>query len=229
MPFGTRVDMSKHERLVQVVSELARKYRDELEEMKRGVLDLARPDFLWHSFLEGMATMGNANGYPGLIGNQENYEQVRFERLAPLPPEERLQRLEHVLRKAGVRWPNSKAGYLASNVQRILDIGGPVAARDKLLDQAGRDRKIKFLSSFAGIGSKYARNVLMGAYHEEFRDCIAIDARIQKVTNALGLTFSNYQAHEDFYLGVAYEVGINGWEMDRLLYYHVDEVLEGLS
>ena len=221
--------MSKRERLAQIVSELARKYRDDLEVSKHGADDLKRPDFLWHALLVGMATMGSANGYRGLIENPQNYEQVRFERLAHLSPEERLARLTEVIGRAGVRWPKSKAAYLAANVERILEHGGPVAARDELLAQPGREGKIKYLSSFAGIGPKYARSILMGAYHEEFRDCIAIDARIQKVTNALGLSFSNYQEHEDFYVGVAHEVGLNGWEIDQLLYYHVDEALAGLG
>jgi hypothetical protein len=221
--------MPKSDRLVQIVSRLAQKYRDDLEAGKRGALDLNRPDFLWHSLLAGMATMGNANGYRGLIDNRENYDRITFEQLVPLAPDERLRILEQVLARAGVRWPKSKAAYLAANVQRIIEHGGPEAARDELLNKPGRAEKMKFLSSFAGIGDKYARSIFMSAYHEDFRDCIAIDARILRVTRALGLTFSNYRSHEDFYLDVAHEAGINGWELDQLLYYHVDEVLKALD
>lgn len=221
--------MPSRERLVQVASDLGSKYRDELEHGKLKAADLARDDFVWHSLLEGMATMGNAKGYDGLIENKENYEQVRFENLVPLLPEERTAQIEQALSKAKVRWARMKAGYLTTNVQRLLEMGGLVAARDALLSAEGRAGKIKFLSSFAGIGDKYARSVFMSAYHEEFRDCLALDTRILKVTDALGLKFPNYQAHEDFYVGVAHAAGLNGWELDRILYYHTDEVLQALA
>lgn len=224
-----RQTASKRASLVHIVSELARKYRDELEEIKSRPDSLERPDFVWHSFLEGSATMGNANGYAGLIDNRENYEQVGFDRLASLPPDERAEVIERVLRKAKVRWPGTKSRYLASNVQRIIDLGGVVAAKEMLLNAAGREGKMAFLTSFAGVGPKYARTVLMGVYHEEFRESIAIDARIKRVTNALGLTFPNYQVHEDFYLEVAREAGLNGLELDSILYNHTNEVIKALD
>ena len=118
--------------------------------------DLTRPDFLWNAFLEGMATMGNANGYAGLIENLENYAQVTFDKLVPLSPEERATTIEEVLRRAKVRWARSKAAYLSANVDRILELGGLEAARDILLNSPGREGKIKFLATFSGIGPKYA-------------------------------------------------------------------------
>ena len=220
--------MSKRERLVQVVSNLAEKYRDELEELKRGAAELDRPDFLWHSFLVAMATMGSARGYDGLIANRDNYSRVTFEELGTLPEAERLQRLDETLRRAKVRMPGMKANYLANAFKSLLELGGPAAAKEKLLMEPGREGKIRFLQSFAGIGPKYARNILMVVGHDEFRDAIAIDLRIKKVTSALGLTFSNYETHEDFYLEVAREAGIEGRELDSLLYNHTDEVVRAL-
>jgi hypothetical protein len=222
-------DFSKRDRFVRLISEMAEKYRDDLEARKQNADDLTRPDYIWHSFLAGAATMGSATGYAGLIENPENYEQVTFDKLVALSPEERTAQLEQVLGKAKVRWARSKAAYLATNVDRVVELGGPEAVRDMLLSTQGREDKIKFLASFAGIGPKYARSVLMDSYHEDFRDSLALDSRIQKVTDALGMKFTNYQAHEDFYVDVAHEVGINGWEMDRLLYNYVDEVLQGLA
>ncbi|MEO5953305.1 MAG: hypothetical protein ABIQ44_12640 [Chloroflexia bacterium] len=215
--------------LIRVVSEMAQKYRDDLEARKAHGGDLSRPDFIWHSFLQGMATMGNANGYAGLIENPENYQQVTFDRLVLLSPEDRLAKISEILGKAKVRWARSKAAYLSTNVDRILELGGLEVVRDILVNSPGREGKIKFLASFAGIGPKYARSVLMDTYHEDFRDSLALDSRIQKVTNALGLTFPNYQSHEDFYIEAAHEAGINGWEMDRILYNYTNEVLQALA
>lgn len=221
-------EQSSRARFVVVISGMAKKYWDDLEARKQNASKLERHDFIWHSFLEGMATMGNANGYTGLIENPENYAQVTFEQLVPLSPDERTERLSNVLARAKVRWARSKAAYLAANVERILELGGLEAARDLLLNAQGREGKIKYLATFSGIGPKYARSVLMDTYHEDFRDSLALDTRIHKITAALGMSFSNYQSHEDFYVDAAHEAGINGWEMDRLLYYYTDEVLEGL-
>jgi len=81
---------------------------------------------------------------------------------------------------------------------------------------------MKFLKTFTGIGDKYARNMMMDVYHEEFRDSIAIDSRIKGLSKAWGLVRA-YDEHERFYLGVARAAGLNGWELDRLLYNFHDE------
>ena len=52
----------------------------------------------------------------------------------------------------------------------------------------------------------------------------AVDARIKAVSERLGVSFGSYAAHEAFYLGVARLAGINGWELDRLLYNFRSEV-----
>lgn len=104
-------------------------------------------------------------------------------------------------------------------------MGGPERVKEKLLSLPGREKKISFLMMFPGIGEKYARNIMMDVYHEDFRDSIAIDERIKKVSKALGVQFDSYDEHEEFYLQVAKEAGINGWELDRLLFNFNGEVL----
>jgi hypothetical protein len=59
---------------------------------------------------------------------------------------------------------------------------------------------------------------MMDVYHEEFRDSIALDVRIKAISEALGLSFATYVEHESFYLAVARQAGLNGWELDRLLF-----------
>jgi hypothetical protein len=108
-------------------------------------------------------------------------------------------------------------------------MGGPKAAKEALLSKPGRDEKIKFLKSFSGIGDKYARNILMDVYHPDFRESIAVDARINGLSKMLELEFDNYAGHEQFYLDVANEAGLSGWELDRLLFNFREEVLEGLK
>jgi hypothetical protein len=96
-------------------------------------------------------------------------------------------------------------------------------AKERLLREVGREAKIRFLDAFPGIGEKYARNIMMDVYHEDFRESIAIDSRIKAISEALGLSFSSYADHEAFYLTVARKAGLNGWELDRLLYNYRDD------
>jgi hypothetical protein len=65
---------------------------------------------------------------------------------------------------------------------------------------------------------------MMDVYHEDFRDSIALDVRIKAISEALGLSFASYDEHERSYLDVAWEAGINRWELDRLLFNFRPEV-----
>ena len=120
--------------------------------------------------------------------------------------------------------PYKKADYILGCFEYVTRLGGPEAAKAKLLAQPGREAKISFLQSFPGIGPKYARNIMMDVYHEDFRDSIALDVRIKAISEALGLSFASYADHERFYLDVAREVGLNRWELDRLLFNFRPEV-----
>jgi hypothetical protein len=205
-------------RLATIIRKLALEKETELNKLKSNYSDLARPDFLWHYLLQSFSTMGKSSGWHGLIGNQANYKQVTYQAVSALPPPDRLSSLLAVCRAAKVRMPAKKAGYIQGCYVAVRDMGGPVAAKAKLLSQPGREGKIKFLKALPGIGDKYARNIMMDVYHEDFRNSIAVDARIKALSEALGLSFPSYQSHERFYLGVAATAGINGWELDRLMY-----------
>ncbi len=190
---------------------------------------LARPDFLWHYLLQSFATMGRAAGWHGLIGNEDNYDKVRYEMLAELSPEVRTLQVEDTCRAAKIRMPGNKARYILGCFEQVRQLGGPELAKQQLLAQPGRDAKIRFLKTFPGIGPKYARNIMMDVYHEDFRDSIAIDARIKSVSNAWGLSFGSYEEQEDFYLSVAGEAGLNGWELDRLMFNYTNQFLPSVN
>jgi hypothetical protein len=51
-----------------------------------------------------------------------------------------------------------------------------------------------------------------------------LDSRITGITEALGLSFDSYGEEEAFYIGVAHDAGLNGWELDRLLFNYRPEV-----
>jgi thermostable 8-oxoguanine DNA glycosylase len=208
---------------------LADKHRQRLEELKEDEKHLNRPDFLWHYMLQSFSTLGSVRGWDGLIKDAENYQKVTYEALSKYSPARRLSRLKDTLRKAKVRMPDKKAGWLADNFERIKEIGGPEAAKEALLSKPDRNEKIKFLKAFSGIGDKYARNIMMDVYHPDFRDSIAIDARMEGITEMLGLEFKKYDEHERFYVEAAHEAGLTGWELDRLIFNFTEEVVEKLN
>ena len=216
-------------RLAPIVHRLAQRHADQLQRQKANARALERPDFLWHYLLHSFATMGRTAGADGLIGDPANYERVRYEVLAALQAERRLAWVRSVCRAAKVRMPDRKADYIVACFERIGALGGPAAARAQLLAQPGRAAKLAFLTSFPGIGPKYARNIMMDVHHPEFHDSIAIDLRIQSISTLLGLTFAHYAAHEAFYLSVAARAQLTGWALDRLLFQHRDTVLEQLG
>jgi hypothetical protein len=215
--------------LVAVVTKLAIEKRAELEKHKMNHADIVRPDFLWHYLLQSFATMGRSSGWHGLIGNHANYDRVTYPALEALDVADRLAVAREVCRAAKVRMPDRKADFIVACFERVRGMGGPAAAKSQLLAQVGREAKIRWLKAMPGIGDKYARNIMMDVYHEDFRESIAVDARIKKVSESLGLSFTTYAAEEEFYLEVAHNAGINGWELDRLLYNFLDEVQTCLS
>jgi thermostable 8-oxoguanine DNA glycosylase len=218
--------------LVPIVKRIAR-HKDvkaKLAEGKARRKELDRPDFVWHELLLSFATMGNSRGAEGLIRNQHNYRRVTFEALTRKRTNaSRLSALREVLRAAKVRMSDKKADWLMENYDRVAALGGPTKAKETLLNTEGREEKIKFWRGFKGIGKKYARNIMMDVYHPDFRNYIAVDERIKKITRALSLTFRTYEPEEQFYLDVAKQAGLQGWELDRMLYNFRDCILDGLE
>src|SRR4051794_30589221 len=217
--------------LLAVVRELADREHDTLEAKKAEATRLLeRQDLLWYLLLESLATWGRGGGWDGLIGNPANYSRVTFDAVAALPSDERADRLARVFREAGVRYANIKGQCLAACYERVVELGGPAQATRYFLGLQDRAEIIRFLGGFKGIGPKYVRSIPMDIYHPAFRDAIAIDARILRISRALDLPYGprEYEPHEAYYLAVAQEAGLSNWELDRLLYEHYKEVLAAL-
>jgi hypothetical protein len=185
---------------------------------EKGSRELERPDFVWHLLLQSFSTWGSSRGWEGLIGNEENYQRVTYETLSRLGPQARLRELGEVFRRARIRFAPTKARLMARNFDLIAEMGGPEEARRLALALEGREAKMIFMRRFWGVGDKYARDIWMSAHDPDFRDAIAVDDRIKKVTRTLGYSFNSYEEHERFYQGVAAVAGLQPWEADRLLY-----------
>lgn len=200
-----------------------------IEMHKKGAEDLKRPDFIWHFMLQSLATQGNSRGADGIIRNSSNYSKITFDALSSLDSKGRIDVLTKVMWDARVRMPDRKAQWAAANFDLVSRMGGLAKAKQLALDQEGAQKKMRFMKQFAGIGDKYARNIWMDVYHPEFHDCIAIDERIKKITKELGYSFESYDEHERFYLDIASQAGLKGWELDRLLYNYRDYFLSRIN
>jgi hypothetical protein len=224
---------SAQDRLDNIVKVLANQKRPFLQSLQNeGLRGLTRPDFLWHYLIESFATLGAAAGYEALISNCKNYNRLTYGALASLEPEPREAQVYDVCLSAqqqGLRYPNRKAKFILGCFKLVTEIGGPEIATRKLMGTLGREAKIWFLDAFPGIGPKYARNIMMTVYHADFRDSIAVDSRIKSVSKALRLSFSSYSDHEAFYRQVAHNAGVNGWELDRLIFWFKDDILAHLN
>lgn len=191
-------------RLLSAVSSIAQERRHDIDEKKHPER-WDQSNFIWEALLISMATMGNSRG-KALVREEHHHKLITWEALKALgSSQERLTRLDETLRDAKVRMAAKKALWLAENFLRIEDQGGPDAVKCELQNCEGRGGKIAFLKTFKGIGKKYARNMMMDVYHRDFHDSIAIDARIKKVSETLGVTFQEYADEERFYLQVAHD------------------------
>ena len=201
--------------------------KQKLADGKLRASELNDPEFVWYELLLSFSTMGNSRGKQGLIDDRENFARVQFKHLEGLKSSSaRLKELQAVLHAAKVRMPDRKAGWLSAAFDRVAAMGGPGAAKLELQNREGRAGKIDFWRAFEGIGEKYSRNIMMDVYHPEFRNSIAVDARIEKISKALGLSFKNYDDVEQFFLSVAQQAGIEGWELDRIMYRFLDEFVK---
>jgi hypothetical protein len=173
--------------------------------------------------------MGNSRGWRGLFETPGLAHEVSFAALGRLARSRRQARLEAVLRQAKVRMSVQKAKWFAANFVAIQSSGGVEAVTRRALSLPDRASKYQFMDAFEGIGPKYARNVWMEIYDPSFRDSIAIDERIKRITRALGQSFSSYNEHEQFYVDIARDAGLEPWELDRLLYWFRDHFLKILE
>jgi len=215
-------------RLRLAVAKVYKANSNHINALKERHNDLKRDDFIWYYLLQSFGTMGRA---AGAVGIRKRYQDLEYQRLLGLNEEARSACVSKVCHEARVRFPVRKTNLILGCFNQIKECGGPKAAKVKLLEQAGKNGKITFLRHFPGIGPKYARNLMMDVYHPEFRECIAIDTRIQSISTCIGLAFTNaqYEDHERFYLALAKQAKLEGWELDRLLFNFTNDIIENLD
>ena len=104
----------------------------------------------------------------------------------------------------------------------LANIGFQVEASKKKVDKLQRP-------VFFGENGVPTLRYEIDAYHPDFRDTMAIDLRIRKITEALGYSFKTYEEEERLYQDIAKEADLQGWEVDRLLYEYTDRFLSAIA
>jgi hypothetical protein len=178
--------------------------------------------------LQSMSGMGNNRGYARLILNKANYRKVAWATVKALPRSERLSHMHSALSDATVRMPEQKARWLIDNFDTIERMGGIAAALKQKRNLKGRAEKLTFFRQFLGIGDKYGPNIWMDLCDPDFHNAIAIDVRLKKIYELLGIPTDDYERAEQAMLEIAREAGLTGWDLDRLLFHFSDHFLAAI-
>ena len=186
-------------------------------------------DWLWQALTLSFATWGSSRGSEALADPAVR-DALKYSTIKALPRAKRKVHLRRWFRTAGFRYSDTKAAYAVENFSKIEDLGGVEAATREALSQRGYDAKLRFMRGFKGIGPKYGRNIWMDVRDPEFMQSIAVDQRLKKVAAALALDpEAPYEELEAFFVGVAEDLGVTPWGLDRLLYRKNAEVLSWLD
>jgi len=224
-------DEKKREKLVDLLKNRPSSMNEKLAEMKRCRERIQDPQFVWTFLLQSAATLGGNRGAEYLFANPDHLKALAFDKLAEFEDAAKLEdHLLSVFNKCKFRYAERKAEQMTKNVALIKKMGGITAVCQSALKLKGKRAKIKFIQQFQGVGDKYGRNFWMDVYDPDFYDAIALDDRMSKVSEALKIDEDEpYALREKFYLKIAKEAGVQGWELDRLLFNFNDYFLKELS
>jgi hypothetical protein len=216
--------MEKQKLIAGIVGTIFQKNRSAIEELKTQIAGYERDDFIWHYILQSFSTMGSSRGWKGLILTPSNYDRVAWSAIMALTSDERATTLATVFQAAKLRMPLRKAVWATCCYDLIVQMGGPIAVREKINALASKREIILFLCQFPGIGEKYANNIMMDVYHPQFRNSIAVDVRIKNISESIDVSFKRYSDYENFFLESARLAAMSGWEFDRTMYNFEPEI-----
>lgn len=184
-------------------------------------------DWIWTALITSVATL---QGVPDMAALHKQQAKWNWLAIEGLGDHQLIERIYQVYLNSGVRQAERKSKWFAWNRQYIITHGGPQQYHQIFANQ-NLHRAIHMLREFQGIGAKYSRNIGLDAADERFENCIAIDSRLMKIANRVaGVPATRFNAAddpsytewEDWFLGVAQELEITGWQLDRTLFWLSD-------
>lgn len=214
---------------------LARRYQ--------GQMVLGKPwykrdeDELWRKVLGQIIVVGSARAGYTLDRSYEARKAVSVRLLKAQRSEQALKRhLNGVLRAIGTRYVSSnwksdkKTTAAVYNFRVLMEAGGPKRFFKQVAALSGEPKRIEFLCEhLAYYREKGARDTLIDLGLA--RDCLALDARIQKLLAKLGTRIKSpigrhYERIErELLLKVARPCGLTGAMLDRILFQNYDYIL----
>ena len=200
----------------QIISRLAQAYGDNLSSLNEIKYDArifgTHADWPWNGMILSGATRGGSARWTTIKPRYDSH--FAWNQIEKLDSIKRRQALETV-----GRYKNRTADFLEGIACHLRSIGGPASLRSRL-DAMTAYELIAFWTSFPGIGDKYARNIMMDVHDPRFHNgFFAVDNRIDALLMQLGYRGpAKYTAKEQFLNGLAAELGIDCWDLDRLLY-----------
>ena len=191
-------------------------------EDQRGNLDQLRAcakawgrheDWPWNGFILSHATIGGSDNWSRI---EEIYEDhFSWKSLNELDDSERQERFKNL---GNPRYRARVAHWAAANFKKIEDHGGPKKARLAYEALQSANDRIKWVMSFSGFGLKYGRNIPMDGCDELVCNHCALDHRLRKILSIMGYPEVNYKCSEEMLIGLANQLGIDAWTLDRLIY-----------
>lgn len=228
-------------RLAPVVHEVYMQNKVQLDGLKeRGQRLLERDDIVWYLVISTAVTsQADVIASPALT-----YEAVRDISISSFDPEEELAKI--LLGLGGIAsGGNERAKALLRAHEQIEQEGGLQAVNEKLRAIEDRRSIYYFLQRFgAGSRGPYTSanslyNPLDDLYSPAFHDQLEVTGELQSILDKLDLSRyslptptpgeKSTSAQEQFYRGVAEQVGLEPWLLERLLRLHYREITKLLD
>lgn len=203
-----------------------------LEELKEtGRRRRKRDDIIWFEIVVSLCTLGGSWGAETIVDDEgvideHKYGSLTFETLQEIDQDFRGQYLESRLH-GNVRMVPTKLEAIEENFEIIQEkYGSPLDAKQVVWQKDSSEEIIEFFKQFHWIGDKYARNIPMDLYLEQFHNYIAVDSRIKGILETVDYPVEEqeYTEIESFLREVASELDITAWELDRTLYNFEDSI-----
>lgn len=186
-----------------------------------------QPHWLWEALLQSAATNGGAKHLDRLAFIRSEFVAVSgvdpfaWEAITKYDEGPLLGWLgvaanPHFQRWEGIR--DRLAEFVAANRDTLPKLS------ERIL-RGNRNACIDILNDIPGVRDKYARNLMMDVGHPQFMDgSFALDSRISgflETITGIGHAYrsrSRTKWTEDELVGIAHDVGLSAWEMDRLIF-----------
>jgi hypothetical protein len=169
----------------------------------------------WYVFVQSYATNGGVRTWDAFL-DDGGAELIRWDALFGDLPDD--------VDAAAARLEALSRRFLAP--RRFHAVGGPDVVARTWNGHRQPATLLGWLKTFPMIGDKYARNMCMDVSHPLILDHIALDHRVNELCDRVeGAPRSvPYKGREAWLRGVATELGVSCWHLDRLLFGRFDDL-----